>query len=240
MTPKIGVLALQGDFAAHRAALADLGVAAREIRDLETLSDLDGLVLPGGESTTLLKLMGIDGLGRLRAFAERGGAILGTCAGLILIAREVVQPPQPSAGLVDVVVRRNGYGRQADSFSAPGTWERGVGPSDGPLEMVFIRAPRILEAGRSVEILARHGGEPTLVRQGRCLGATFHPELSGDRRVHRELLRLASPVSEPCRRSTTGEAPRSPRRTHSGARGGAPQGAGRRPSRRSPGRAFGS
>jgi 5'-phosphate synthase pdxT subunit len=187
--PRLGVLALQGDFAAHAAALAELGCTAREVRDLEELAELDGLVLPGGESTTLLRLLGPVGVRALRAFAQRGGAILGTCAGLILLAREVRRPAQPSLGLLDVVVERNAYGRQVDSFSARGRW---LGGGDEGMEMVFIRAPRIVACGPGVQVLATYGEDPVLVRQGRILGATFHPELTPDRRVHRLLLEATS------------------------------------------------
>lgn len=186
---RVGVLALQGDFAAHIRAFRDLGVHAAEVRNLSRLDELDGLVIPGGESTTLLKLLGDDGMGSLRAFAHRGGAILGTCAGLILLARETRNPHQASLGLLDVAVVRNGFGRQVDSFTAMGAWANG-GPAR-PLEMVFIRAPRIVEVGPGVEVLGRYEQEPVLVRQGRMLGATFHPELSSDRCVHEDLLKAA-------------------------------------------------
>jgi 5'-phosphate synthase pdxT subunit len=189
--PRIAILALQGDYAAHAAALRDLGIEAVEIRRPELLDDYDGLVLPGGESTTLLRLLGEEGKGALRRFAGRGVAILGTCAGLILLARRVTSPPQSSLGLLDVDVARNAYGRQVDSFTDSGEWIV-KGKTDGrPLEMVFIRAPRILRCGRDVEVLARRNGEPVLVRQGRILAAAFHPELAKDRRVHEEFVQLA-------------------------------------------------
>jgi 5'-phosphate synthase pdxT subunit len=185
--PACGVLALQGGFAAHAAALADCGVAAREVRTPAGLEGLDLLVLPGGESTTLLKLLASSGLDTaLPGFHRRGGALFATCAGAILLAREVTGPAQPSLDLLDASVARNHYGRQVDSFEdeAP----LGDGP---PLPLVFIRAPAITRIGPGVEVLARHGGLPVLVRDGRILAATFHPELTPDRRVHRLALALA-------------------------------------------------
>jgi len=179
--PCIGVLAIQGDYAAHAAALAETGAEPVEVRKPEELAGIDGLILPGGESTTMLKF-----LEKLRFFEALeefcgGRPVFGTCAGAILLAREVINPPQRSLGLLDAVVERNAYGRQIDSAiltepsSLPG----------GPLEMVFIRAPRIATIGPAVEPLAFRDGSPTLVRQGSLLAATFHPELSHDRRVHR-------------------------------------------------------
>jgi pyridoxal 5'-phosphate synthase pdxT subunit len=179
-----GVLALQGDFAAHAAALRRLGVTVREVRRGRDLEGLRALVLPGGESTALLRLMaGEPWLEALRAFHDGGGALLGTCAGAILLSSSV-SPSQASVGLLDASVARNGYGRQVDSFEAmldaPGF--------DGALTGVFIRAPRFTWLGPRVEVLARLDGEPVLVRQGRVLAATFHPEIAGDDRVHRLLL----------------------------------------------------
>ena len=196
---KIGVLALQGDFEAHLKALEELGVSPIEIRDLSALENCDGLVMPGGESTTLLKLLGEQGRKEIRRFYERGGVILGTCAGLILLAREVRDPAQESIGLLDVVVARNAWGRQVESFYAEGEW---VGK--GPLEMVFIRAPRIIEFGSGVTVLARYKGEPVMIRQDRILGATFHPELTQDRDVHEYFVDLIMQMkgikgtAEPC------------------------------------------
>ncbi len=184
----VGVLALQGDFAAHAAVLRRLGAAPREVRSWTDLPDLSALVLPGGESTALLRLMD-DGpwFDALRAFHDGGGALLGTCAGAILLARDV-DPAQPSLGLLDAAVSRNAYGRQADSFEArldaPGF--------DDPLLGVFIRAPRFTALGPRVEVLARLDGEPVLVRHRRVLAATFHPEIAGDDRVHRMLLYLSA------------------------------------------------
>ncbi len=179
--PRIGVLAIQGDYAAHADALAAAGADPLEVRTPEELASLDGLILPGGESTTMLKFLERRGLFEaLKKFAAMQ-PVFGTCAGAILLAREVRHPDQRSLGVLDAVVERNAYGRQIDSAilteptSLPG----------GPLEMVFIRAPRITETGKGVEILARREGFPVLVRQGTVLAATFHPELSADRRVHR-------------------------------------------------------
>ncbi len=179
--PRIGVLAIQGDYAAHAAALEEAGAIPVEVRKPEQLADLDGLILPGGESTTILKFLERHGL--FQALQEFCGKkpVFGTCAGAILLAREVRNPAQRSLGALDAIVERNAYGRQIDSAilhaetSLPG----------GPLEMVFIRAPRIAEIGPDVEALAFRDGSPTLVRQGRLMAATFHPELSTDRRVHR-------------------------------------------------------
>jgi 5'-phosphate synthase pdxT subunit len=188
-----GVLALQGDFAAHCAALARLGAPAREVRRVADLSDLAGLILPGGESTALLKLMADEPwFEGLAAFHARGGALLGTCAGAILLAREV-WPPQPSLGLLDARIERNAYGRQIDSFEqavradAPGAPARGV----------FIRAPRFRALGRGVEVLGSLLDEPVLVRQGRVLAATFHPELTDELALHRLFVQS---VGEPAAR----------------------------------------
>jgi len=184
--PRIGVLAIQGDYAAHAEALAEAGAVPLEIRKLEELADLDGLVLPGGESTTMLKFLEKRHFfTALKDFCSNH-PVFGTCAGAILLAREVRNPVQRSLGVLDAVVERNAYGRQIDSTiltsetSLPG----------GPLEMVFIRAPRIVHTGPSVEVLARREGLPTLIRQGSIMAATFHPELSLDRRVHRAFAEL--------------------------------------------------
>src|ERR1035441_9525718 len=179
--PRIGVLAIQGDYAAHADALADAGAEAVEVRNPEELAGLDGLILPGGESTTTLKFLERRGFFEaLEAYAAHQ-PVFGTCAGAILLAREVRHPAQRSLGALDAVVERNAYGRQIDStiLTAPSSL------AGGPLEMVFIRAPRIAETGPEVEVLARREGFPVLVRQGNLMAATFHPELSSDRRVHR-------------------------------------------------------
>jgi 5'-phosphate synthase pdxT subunit len=190
--PRIGVLAIQGDYASHADALMDAGADPVEVRNREELAGLDGLILPGGESTTMLKFLervspgGGSFFDALKDYAA-DHPVFGTCAGAILLAREVLHPPQRSLGLLDAVVERNAYGRQIDSTilteptSLPGE----------PLEMVFIRAPRIVKTGPSVEILARRDGYPVLVRQGLLMAATFHPELSGDRRVHRLFVETA-------------------------------------------------
>jgi len=175
---RVGVLALQGDFAAHARALGRHGVSPVEVRTPGQLDGLSGIVLPGGESTTMLKLLARDGLdGRLRELIESGLPTLATCAGVILLAREVLNPKQPSLGLLDVTVERNAYGRQLDSAVVALQSSNGaLGP--GPIEGVFIRAPRLLRVGAAVEVLARRDGDPVLVRQDRLLAATFHPELS--------------------------------------------------------------
>jgi 5'-phosphate synthase pdxT subunit len=181
VTP-VGVLALQGGFEAHRHALARAGAGAREVRRTAQLADLRGLVVPGGESTTLLTLMADEPwFDALAAFHRQGGSLFGTCAGAILLAREVRRPAQPSLGLLDAVAERNAYGRQVDSFEtlldAPAL--------GGLVPGVFIRAPRLLELGPRVEVLASRQGEPVLVREDRVWAATFHPELTGDPRIHR-------------------------------------------------------
>jgi len=183
----VGVLAVQGDFEAHRRMLDELGVETREVRRVSDLENLDGVVLPGGESTTQLQFLKDEGLGdALRAFVERGGAVFGTCAGAILLAREVLNPVQESLGLLDITVLRNGYGRQLESEVRFGHCSL----KTAPLEMVFIRAPIIERCGRDVEVLAEEGGRPVLVRQGRVLAATFHPELTDDSTVHNYFLDL--------------------------------------------------
>jgi 5'-phosphate synthase pdxT subunit len=186
---EFGVLALQGDFAAHLAALRAAGVEAREVRRVAELAGLRGLVLPGGESTTLLRLMEDEPwFQALREFHARGGALFGTCAGAILLARKVVQPRQPSLELLDATVARNAYGRQMDSFET----DLDVPAAGGRVRGAFIRAPRFVATGRDVEVLARRGAEPVLVRQGRLLAGTFHPELTGDTRLHCLFVALAA------------------------------------------------
>jgi 5'-phosphate synthase pdxT subunit len=197
---RIGLLALQGDYAAHEAALrraagaAGLDLQTCRVRRPGEVDGLDGLVVPGGESTTMLKLMAAGGLdGALRTFVEGGGAVLGTCAGAILLAREVVNPRQRSLGLLDAIAERNSYGRQIDSFTAalrppPGPW----GLDAEPLPAVFIRAPRLISLGPGVETLLAHEGDPVLVRQDRILAATFHPELADDLRIHQLFLAMAA------------------------------------------------
>jgi len=182
---KIGVLALQGDFDAHRRRLEELGATVALVRNPEDFDGLDGLVIPGGESTAFLKLLGDRTYERLNQFVHTKPTF-GTCAGAIMLAREVENPRQPGLNAIDISIRRNAYGRQIDSsiLEAPS----GLGGE--PLEMVFIRAPRIERVGQNVEVLARRGDDPVLVRQGQVMAATFHPELSHDKRVHAEFLKL--------------------------------------------------
>ena len=180
----IGVLALQGDFAQHRAALDRVGVPSIEVRMPGQLDQVGGLIMPGGESTTLLKL--IDEwsfVPALEKFHAAGKPIFGTCAGLILLATEVRNPSQCSLGFIDLAVERNAYGRQKESFSAPGTVDLGAGRA--PLEMVFIRAPRILRLGSAATPVGWHNDECVMARQGSILVAAFHPELTGEPTVHR-------------------------------------------------------
>ncbi len=186
---KIGIVAIQGDYEAHARALDRLGVEYTYVRLPDDLAGVAGVILPGGESTTHLKVMREEGLfAALKEFAANGGALFGTCAGAILLARDVHGPAQESLGLLDVAILRNGYGRQLAS-------EVHSGPSklsDKPLEMVFIRAPIIESVGKSVEILAEDGGHPVLVQQGRIVASTFHPELTSDTTVHAHFLKLAN------------------------------------------------
>ncbi len=183
MTPLVGVLALQGDYAEHEYALASRGVTTRRIKRPADLVGIDGLVLPGGESTTMLKLLAIQELEQpLAAAIEQGLPTFATCAGVILLARSVVEPEQRSLGLLDLDVARNGYGRQIYS----GTFDLEVESCRGfesPMRGVFIRAPRVLAAGPSCEVLARRDGDPVLFRQGAILGACFHPELEPQHQV---------------------------------------------------------
>lgn len=176
---RVGVLALQGDWAAHRAALAPFGLAVTEVRTAADLVGVDGLILPGGESTAMLTLMAGNGLaGKLREVVESGCPVLATCAGMILLAREVRRPAQPSLGLLDVTVERNAYGRQIDSTVTDLAVELPEELGAATIEGVFIRAPRVVETGPGVRVIARRGADPVLLRQGNLLAATFHPELS--------------------------------------------------------------
>lgn len=180
---KIGVLALQGDFALHRKALDRIGVASVEVRMPGQLDEVAGLIIPGGESTTLLKLLDAwEFVPALEKFHGAGKPIFGTCAGLILLAREVTSPAQYSLGFIDVTAERNGYGRQKESFETVGMGDLGEG--DVPLKMVFIRAPRIRRLGAGVAALAHHQDECVMARQGSVLVAAFHPELTGESTVH--------------------------------------------------------
>ena len=178
--PKIGVLAIQGDYAAHADALSESGADPVEVRKPDQLAGLDGLILPGGESTTVLRFLEKHRFFEILEEFCASNPVFGTCAGAILLAREVRNPPQRSLGLLDATVERNAYGRQIDSTIL--TAETAL--PGGPLEMVFIRAPRIVETGPTVQVLARRDGSPVLVKQGNVMAATFHPELSQDRRVH--------------------------------------------------------
>jgi len=174
---RIGVLAVQGNFREHVQMLRRLGVDAVEVRKPEQLDGLDGLVIPGGESTTFMRLMRLYGLDE--AVRRFGGPVFGTCAGMIVLDREHL-------GLVDLAVARNAFGRQVASFEA----DLELDGEDDPLRGVFIRAPRVREVGPEVEVLAELDGEPVLVREGRFLVASFHPELTDDTRVHERFLEL--------------------------------------------------
>ena len=190
MKKRVGVLALQGDFEAHGKALAKAGAEAVEVRTAAELDQVDGLVIPGGESTTMLKLLHLENLFEpLKRFGEHK-PIFGTCAGAILLAKEVSRPAQESLGLMDVAVERNAYGRQLDSrvvnIEPEAEFRERAG--EGSLEAVFIRAPIIRRAGPEAHVLARYHGDPVLVEQGRHMVATFHPELSEDGRLHRLFL----------------------------------------------------
>jgi len=184
--PRIGVLALQGDFDAHTIALREAGADPILVRRPEQLSEIDGLVIPGGESTTFLKFLERDGfLASLQQFV-RTKPTFGTCAGCILLAKEVLHPSQPSLGVLDATVERNAYGRQIDSTIETAPTQL----PGGPLEMVYIRAPRIVKTGPGVKVLAQREGFPVLIEQDNLLAATFHPELSADRRVHQHFIEL--------------------------------------------------
>ena len=187
---KIGVLALQGDFDAHRKRLEELGAEVVLVRKPEQLDEVNALIIPGGESSTFLKLLGEEGFEKLKQFV-RAKPTFGTCAGAILLADQVENPHQPGLGALDITVRRNAYGRQIDSSIREGETTLGA----DPLEMVFIRAPKIERVGREVEVLAREGNDPVLVRQGKAMAATFHPELSDDMRVHKAFLELVRNAS---------------------------------------------
>ena len=184
---KIGVLALQGDFDAHRRRLEELGAEVVLVKKPEQLNELDGLVIPGGESGTFLKLLGEDGFAQLKDFV-RAKPTFGTCAGCILLATDVENPKQAGLGALDITVRRNAYGRQIDSSIREGRF------FNDPIEMVFIRAPKIERVGAGVEVIATEGKDeaPVLVRRGKTLAATFPPELSDDPRIHQYFLDLVA------------------------------------------------
>jgi 5'-phosphate synthase pdxT subunit len=186
-TPKIGILAIQGDFAAHAVMLHSLGVESKEIRSVADLQECDALILPGGESTTQLQFLREEGLAEaIRDFAASHHPVFGTCAGAILLATHVKNPSQDSLGLLDMTVLRNAYGRQLASEVSSGDCKL----KSEPMEMVFIRAPIIDSVGPGVEILAEYAGKPSLVQQDSVLAATFHPELTDDSTVHRHFLDL--------------------------------------------------
>jgi pyridoxal 5'-phosphate synthase pdxT subunit len=180
---KIGVLALQGDFDAHRRRLEELGAEVVLAKKPEQLDAIDGLIIPGGESGTFLNLLGEQGFEKLKQFVHTKPTF-GTCAGAILLASEVENPKQVGLGALDIRVRRNAYGRQLDSSIREGKF------LGSPIEMVFIRAPKISHVGKGVEVLATEGNDPVIVRQGSVMAATFHPELSEDSRVHKAFLDL--------------------------------------------------
>lgn len=188
---RIGVLALQGDYAAHRQALGGRGIATCEVRTAADLAGLGGIVLPGGESTTMMSfLRGTPLAAALVRSIQAGMPVLATCAGVILLAREVRNPPQDSLALLDVVVERNAYGRQRESTVVPLQVEDAAALGSSTLEGVFIRAPRIVAHAPTVTVLARRGADPVLVRQGQILAATFHPELSANSPVVDRFLSL--------------------------------------------------
>src|SRR5579864_2293026 len=183
---RIGVLAIQGDYEAHKAVLERLGAEVVLVRKPEQLDASEAIVIPGGESSTFLNFLAERGfMEKLRNFVT-AKPTFGTCAGAILLAKEVENPPQESLGALDIRIRRNAYGRQINSSILEANTKLG----DKPLEMVFIRAPKITGTGKDVEVLATRDGDPVLVRQGRIMAATFHPELSNDSRVHQEFLAL--------------------------------------------------
>lgn len=182
---KIGVLAVQGDFDAHRKRLEELGAEVVLVRKPEQLDEVEGLIIPGGESGAFLKILGDEGFRKLREFV-RLKPTFGTCAGAIMLAREISNPEQPGLGALDIRIRRNAYGRQIDSSIREGEF------AGRPLEMVFIRAPKIERIGPAVQVLATEGEDPVAVRQGKTMAATFHPELSEDTRVHQAFLDLVS------------------------------------------------
>ena len=182
-TMKIGVLAIQGDFDAHRKRLEELGAEVVLVRKPEELDEVEGLVIPGGESGAFLRILGEEGMKKLRDFV-RVKPTFGTCAGAIMLAKEITNPAQVGLGALDVRIRRNAYGRQIDSSIREGKF------GDAPVEMVFIRAPKIEKLGAGVEVIATEGDDPVAVRQGKIMAATFHPELSQDTRIHQAFLDL--------------------------------------------------
>jgi len=193
----IGVLAVQGDFALHARMLDRIGVTWSLVKHTSDLDAVDALIMPGGESTTMLKFFESEGLGpAIEDFAERGKPVFGTCAGAILLAKEVLNPSQAHLGLIDITIERNAYGRQIDSAVRPVTLSEFVpngGSASGAAGMVFIRAPIIRRVGEGVRILGRADGMPVLVERGNILAATFHPELTEDERIHRYFVGKCKP-----------------------------------------------
>lgn len=182
-TKPVGILAIQGDFAMHGKMLDRIGAPWKLVKHAAELAEISGLILPGGETTTMLKFFSNEGLGpAIKDFAQAGKPVFGTCAGAILLAKEVLHPPQDHLGLLDITIERNAYGRQVDSSLR---YEECPGLADHPVEMVFIRAPIIRRAGEGVRVLGRSDGLPVLVEQGNLLAATFHPELTHDETIHR-------------------------------------------------------
>lgn len=182
--PKVGILALQGDVSLHAANLTALGVTPPIVKSPDQLINLDGLVIPGGESTALLKLAEpMDFLPAIKKFYQNGGAVFGTCAGAILLAKKVTNPQQASLGLLDITIERNGYGRQLDSAEVTGQAQPPLGQHNLP--MTFIRAPRIKKVSPKVQVLATRQNEPVLIQQDRLLAATYHPELTDDNTVYK-------------------------------------------------------
>jgi pyridoxal 5'-phosphate synthase pdxT subunit len=190
---KIGILAVQGDFEAHAAMLRELGAETAEVRTVADLQDCDGIILPGGESTTQLQFLQEEGLfDAIQKFSKEGHGVFGTCAGAILLANQVKNPEQSSLGLLDMTILRNGYGRQLASDVFFGSTQL----KKEPLEMVFIRGPIIESIGPELRVLAEHAGKPTLVQRENVLAATFHPELTEDTTVHEHFLQMAGARAE--------------------------------------------
>ncbi|MGH9514234.1 MAG: pyridoxal 5'-phosphate synthase glutaminase subunit PdxT [Terriglobales bacterium] len=187
---KIGVLALQGDFDAHRKRLEELGAEVVLVKKPSQLDQIDGLVIPGGESSAFFKLLGESGFAHLKEFV-REKPTFGTCAGAILLAKEIENPRQTGLGVLDISIRRNAYGRQLESSIREGLL------AGSPIEMVFIRAPKIERLGPQVEVLATEGKDPVVVRQNQIMAATFHPELTNDTRIHQAFLDLVQTGTKP-------------------------------------------
>ena len=186
----VGILAVQGDFAMHAKMLDQIGVPWKLVKHVEDFAGIDALILPGGETTTMLKFLAERKIGdAIRKFANQNKPVFGTCAGAILMAKEVLNPEQERLGLIDISIERNAYGRQVDS-----SVQQGECPeiSDQPVEMVFIRAPIIRRVGEEVKVLGQAGGLPVLVEQGNLLAATFHPELTTDETIHRYFVKKAA------------------------------------------------